>query len=74
MSMSKKIKQLLIEKDTSITQLANLLDTKPQNLTNKLSRDNFSEKDLLKIAKALNCKYEAKFIIEDEFGNKIKEI
>lgn len=74
MSMSKKIKQLLIEKDTSITQLASLLGTKPQNITNKLSRDNFSDKDLHKIADVLNCKYEAKFIIEDEYGNKIKEI
>lgn len=74
MSMSKKIKQLLIEKDTNITQLANLLNTKPQNLTNKLSRDNFSEKDLIKIAEVLGCKYDAKFIIEDEFGNKVKEI
>ena len=72
--MSKKIKQLLIEKDTSITQLATLLGTKPQNLTNKVSRDNFTEKDLQDIAKVLNCKYQANFIIEDEFGNKIKEI
>ncbi len=74
MSMSKKIRQLLIEKDMNITQLANLLGTKPQNLTNKLSRDNFNEADLLQIAKVLNCKYEAKFIIEDESGNKLKEI
>ncbi len=74
MSMSKKIKQLLIEKDTTITKLAELLGTKPQNLTNKLSRDNFTEKDLQKIAKVLGCKYEAKFIIEDENGNPIKEI
>lgn len=74
MSMSKKIKQLLIERDTNITQLAKKLGTKPQNLTNKLSRDNFTEKDLQEIARVLNCKYEANFIIEDEFGNKIKEI
>ena len=74
MSMSKKIKQLLIEKDISITKLAELLGTKPQNLTNKLSRDNFTEKDLHKIAEVLNCKYDAKFIIEDENGNTIKEI
>lgn len=74
MSMAKKIKQLLIEKDTTITQLAILLGTKPQNLTNKLSRDNFTEKDLQKIAKVLDCKYKANFIIEDEKGNVIKEI
>lgn len=74
MSMSKRIRQLLIEKDTTITKLAELLGTKPQNITNKLSRDNFTEKELLEIAKVLNCKYEAKFIIEDEEGNPIKEI
>lgn len=74
MSMSKKIKQLLIEKDTSITALTKLLGTKPQNLTNKLSRDNFNERDLQEIAKVLNCEYEAKFIIKDKLGNKIKEI
>lgn len=74
MSMSKKIRQLLIEKDTNITKLAELLGTKPQNITNKLTRDNFTEKDLIDIAKALNCKYEAKFIIEDAKGNTIKEI
>ncbi|MCI8362219.1 MAG: helix-turn-helix transcriptional regulator [Clostridia bacterium] len=74
MSMSKKIKQLLIEKDTTITKLATLLGTKPQNLTNKLSRDNFTEKDLQEIAKVLDCKYEAKFIVTDENGNPIKEI
>ncbi len=74
MSMSKKIKQLLIEKDLNITQLASKLKTKPQNITNKLSRDNFTEKDLIMIAEALGCKYEAKFIIVDEKGNKIKEI
>ena len=74
MSMSKKIRQLLIEKDTNITQLATLLETKPQNLTNKLSRDNFSERELQKIAEVLGCQYEAKFIIKDEIGNTIKEI
>ena len=74
MSMAKKIKQLLIEKDVTITELAQLLGTKPQNITNKLTRDNFTEKDLQQIAQVLNCKYVANFIIEDEFGNKIKEI
>ena len=74
MSMSKKIKHLLIEKNITITQLAKLLDTTPQNLTNKLSRENFKEKNLQQIADVLNCKFEAKFIIEDEQSHKIKEI
>ena len=74
MSMSKKIKQLLIEKGLTITNLASLLNTTPQNLSNKLVRNNFTEKDLYEIAEALDVKYEAKFVIEDKFGNKIKEI
>ena len=74
MPMSKKIRQLLIEKDISISQLASLLGTKPQNMTNKLARDNFSDKDLNDIARVLNCKYKANFIIEDEAGVIIKEI
>lgn len=73
MSMSKKIKQLLIEKDIKITQLAELLGTTSQNLANKFARDNFTEKELQRIANALGCKYEAKFILEDENGN-IREI
>lgn len=74
MSMSKRIKQLLIERDSNITKLAEILGTTPQNLTNKLSRDNFTEKDLIQIAEALNCKYEAKFIVLDDNGNVIREL
>lgn len=73
MAMSKKIKQLLIEKGITIKELASLLHTTPQNMTNKLSRDNFSDKELIEIANVLGCKYEAKFIIEYESGQ-IKEI
>ena len=74
MSMSKKIKQLLIEKGLTITNLAHLLDTTPQSLSNKLARNNFTEKDLYEIAEVLDVKYEAKFVIEDKTGNTIKEI
>ena len=74
MSMSKKIRQLLIEKDINVAKLAQLLKTTPQNLSNKLVRDNFSEQDLQEIAKVLNCKFDAKFLVIDENGNIIKEI
>lgn len=36
-----------------------------QNLSNKLSRDNFTEKDLLEIASALDCTYHASFLMND---------
>lgn len=66
MGMSEKIRILLIKKgNMSITDLAQLIKTSPQNLTNKLSRDNFTEKDLKEIAKALNCEYKSSFIIKE---------
>ncbi|MBQ8298520.1 MAG: helix-turn-helix transcriptional regulator [Clostridia bacterium] len=74
MPMAKKIKHLLLELDLTITELAERLGTKPQNITNKLKRDNFSENELQDIARVLNCEYEAKFIIKDEDGNILKEI
>lgn len=66
MGMSEKIRILLIKKgNMSITDLAKLIKTSPQNLTNKLSRDNFSEKELEEIAKALDCEYKSSFIIKE---------
>ncbi|MDD4476486.1 MAG: hypothetical protein PHV95_12030 [Eubacteriales bacterium] len=35
------------------------------NLSNKLKEDNFSEKELLKIADILGCEYKAAFIMTD---------
>jgi len=60
--MSEKIKILLIKENTSVKELAERLNTTPQNLTNKFKRDNFSEKELLAIAEALNVEYVANFI------------
>lgn len=63
MAMSEKIKILLIKKDMTAVQLADLLNTKPQNLYNKFKRDNFSEKELKEIADALDVKYEGFFFL-----------
>ncbi|MDF3002114.1 MAG: family transcriptional regulator [Bacillota bacterium] len=69
MAMTEKIKILLIKKDISAVKLAELLETTPSNLYNKFKRDNFSEKELLEIANALDCKYEGSFFLES--GEKI---
>lgn len=65
MAMSEKIKILLIKKGMNAAQLAEKLETKPQNIYNKFKRDNFSEKELKEIAEALEVKYEGFFILED---------
>ncbi|WP_019551960.1 helix-turn-helix transcriptional regulator [Propionispira raffinosivorans] len=69
LSMSEKIRILLRRKKMTITDLADILDTSRQNLTNKLNRDNFTEKELQQIAKVLQCDFEGFFIFED--GSKI---
>lgn len=53
----------------TITDLAIVMGTSRQNLTNKLNRDNFSEKELQQIAEALECRFEGYFVIED--GEKV---
>ena len=65
MGMSIKIRTLLLERKMTIKELAEKIGTNGSNLSNKLSRDNFSEKELREIAVALDCDYEATFIMRD---------
>ena len=53
---TKIVKHQLVEKDLKVSDLARLLNTSYQNLDQKLKRDNFSEKEMLQIAKVLNLK------------------
>ncbi len=70
MSMSKKIKTILIERDLSIKELSAILGYNGSALYNKLSRDKFTEEELIKIADALDCDYEGVFTLR-ESGKKI---
>ena len=65
MGMTEKIKILLVKKQVTGAQLAEKLGTSPTNLYSKFKRDNFSEKDLHKIAEALDCKYEGFFFLDN---------
>lgn len=69
LSAGEKIKILCGRRNITLSQLAEKLGTSVQNISNKLARDNFSEKELQQIAKALECKYETVFILDD--GEKI---
>lgn len=51
---AKMIKHSLVEKDLKVSDLARAINTSSQNLSQKLKRDNFSEKEMLQIADALN--------------------
>ena len=49
----------------TLGELAEKTGQSRQNLSNKVSRDNFTEKDLRAIAEALNCTYAASFTMND---------
>lgn len=68
--MSEKIKIVLLKRKMSIKDLADIIGGTPQNISGKLKRDNFSEKELKEIAEALNCDYEAAFTLRDT-GEKV---
>ena len=65
MGMAKKIRTILLERDMTIKELAEKIGTNWNNLSNKLSRDNFSEKELRDIAEALDCDYDGIFTLRD---------
>lgn len=65
MEMANNIRVLFIEKNMKIKDLAEQLGYSGNNLSNKLKKDNFSEKELLKIAEILGCEYKASFVITD---------
>lgn len=64
-TMAKKINLLLIEVGMTKQELARRLGTTPSNLSGKLKRDNFSEKELREIADALDCDYDGIFTLRD---------
>lgn len=65
LSMSEKIKIMLKRRNMTLSELAEKLGQSRQNLSNKMSRDNFTEKELEAIANALNCTYFATFTMND---------
>ncbi len=69
--MAKLVRTLLIERDMKIIDMAKKLNTTPSNISGKLRRDNFSEKELCDIAKACNATFTAGFILNDT-GKEIK--
>ena len=65
MAMAKKVRILLVKRKITVTDLAKRLGMSQSNLSNKLSRDNFNEKELQEIAEALNCDLDIGFTLRD---------
>ncbi|MDE7351778.1 MAG: helix-turn-helix transcriptional regulator [Acetatifactor sp.] len=64
-TMGEKIKIMLGRRNMTLAQLAEKTGQSRQNMSNKMSRDNFTEKELRTIAEALNCTYNAHFVTND---------
>ena len=66
MAMTEQIRIMLIKRgNISESELARRLGISPQNLHNKMKRDNFTESDLREIANALNCNLKIQFISKE---------
>lgn len=65
LTMGEKIKIVLNRRNMTLAQLAEKLGQSRQNLSNKMSRDNFTEKELKEIAKALDCSYSETLTMND---------
>lgn len=68
--VSEKIRILLIKRKMTMSELADKIETTPQNLSNKLSRDNFTEKEMKTMSNALGCELCITFTL-DETGEQI---
>ena len=71
MSMVEPIRIALVKRgNISESELARRIGISPQNLHNKMKRDNFTETDLREIAEALGLRLEISFI-DPETGEKV---
>ncbi|MDO5326541.1 MAG: transcriptional regulator [Clostridia bacterium] len=71
MSMVETIRIALVKRgNISESELARRMKISPQNLHNKMKRDNFTESDLQEIAEAMGLRLEIAFY-DKETGEKI---
>lgn len=67
MTAGEKIKTIMSRKKMSMGDMADKTGQSRQNLSNKMKRDDFSEKDLIKMAAAMGCTVE--IVFRDENGD-----
>lgn len=65
LTVAEKIKILMKRRGMTMTELAAATNQTRQNLSNKLSRDNFSVSDMQALAEALGCEVSIEFRCPD---------
>lgn len=64
-SIGEKVKILMKRRGMTLGELAEATGQTRQNLSNKMSRDNFTERDAAAMAAALGCTFTPLFTMED---------
>lgn len=64
-TVAEKIRLIMKRQGKTMGDLAEASSQTRQNLSNKMTRGNFTEKDIQALAAALGCKAEIKFILPD---------
>lgn len=65
LTAGEKIRVILGRRGMTLAELASRTGQSQPNISNKMSRDNFSEKELKEIAAALDCAFEPTFRMID---------
>ena len=65
MSVSEKVRTIMRRENMSMGDLAAATNQTRQNLSNKMSRGNFTEKDIAALAAALGCTVKITFTMPD---------
>lgn len=64
-TVAEKFRIIMNRQNINMTMLAERTGQTRQNLSNKFSRSNFSEYDIERIANALGCEVDIRFILPD---------
>ncbi len=65
MTVAEKIRLIMKRQNITMGNLADATEQTRQNLSNKMSRGNFTEKDIETLANALGCQVKITFILPD---------
>ena len=65
MTVAEKLGIIMKRKKMTMGELAEASGQTRQNLSNKMTRGNFTEKDIAKLAAALGCAVDIRFKMED---------
>ena len=65
LSTAEKIRIILKRKSMTVKELAEMTGQSRQNLTQKLDRDNFSEREIREMAEKMGVRFESHFILEN---------